>query len=436
MRRPFTLYKEPTKSGLVWYVRFWDDAAQKYNRSRSTGVLVEGKKERRFEAEEAARRLLDELKAEKANIAPSPQALANVVANTPLVKYLADFWTPNSEYVQYKRDVKNKPLTNAYVEMNHEDVRRHVEPFPLFEGVTVGTLNKAILKKWMIWLAGRKIIYQKKDGTITEAGTISGRRANTILQSVRVAIRWAVDNDEIPADPFRKLGEVSETEKEKGVLSFEERLKLTKLPIGDYRTRLFMLLGSYCGLRRGEMRGLKWGDITNGIIHVQHNFLDKEGLKQPKCNSKRKVPITSEVQKLLDITREKTLENLQKALENVPEILEISPESYVLESPLNPGKPLSNNFFREGVKTELCAIGINKKQQRERFLTCHSLRHTFVTLAQLSGIEDVVIRALTGQKSAKVMARYSHVPQVIDFDDARRKLETQPAKETKKTVNL
>jgi hypothetical protein len=39
------------------------------------------------------------------------------------------------------------------------------------------------------------------------------------MQSVRVAIRWAVDNDEILVDPFRKLGEISETTKEKGVLT-------------------------------------------------------------------------------------------------------------------------------------------------------------------------------------------------------------------------
>ncbi|MCL1814835.1 MAG: site-specific integrase, partial [Treponema sp.] len=107
------------------------------------------------------------------------------------------------------------------------------------------------------------------------------------------------------------------------------------------------------------------------------------------CNSVRKVPVTSAVQELLDTARKNAFNT--------------SPESYVLESPQISGNPLCNSFFRDGVAKELEALGITTTQQRERFLTCHSLRHTFITLAQLSGISDVEIRALAGHKSEKVM---------------------------------
>jgi hypothetical protein len=80
MRRPFTLYKEPTKSGTIWYARFWDETSQRYKHSRSTGVLVEGKKERRFEAEEAARKLYIEL---AARIPTVPKTPANAPISTP-----------------------------------------------------------------------------------------------------------------------------------------------------------------------------------------------------------------------------------------------------------------------------------------------------------------------------------------------------------------
>ena len=66
----------------------------------------------------------------------------------------------------------------------------------------------------------------------------------------------------------------------------------------------------------------------------------------------------------------------------------------------------------------------------------HSLRHTFVTLAQLSGISDVEIRAMTGQKSQAVMNRYSHAPQVINFDEARRKIETPYIANFTKVANV
>ena len=436
MRYPFTLYKKQSKIGIMWHARIWDETLQRYANSRTTGVLAAGKKENRREAEEAARKLYDEFFANKAReqniITPLTQVfqstptaiINNAVANTPLIEYLKYFWTVESEYAIYKRDVKNKALTPDYLKMNHDDIRRHVEPFTGFEGVTVGSLTKAMLKKWLIWLAGRRKTRIKKDGTIIDEGTISGRRANSVLQAVRVAVRWAFDSEEIQTDPFHKLGEVSENMKEKGVLSFEERTKLTQLPVTEknHLSRLAMLLGSFCGLRRGEMRGLQWGDIANGLITVQHNYINGEGVKLPKYNSVRKVPITSDVQKLLDIAH-----GYKK---------NITPSTFVLESPKTKGSPVSNNFFRDRFEVELLKIGITAKQQDERFLSCHSLRHTFITLAELSGVPDVVIRALAGHKSAQVQRKYSHAPQVINFDEARKKLETPYNADLLKAVNV
>jgi integrase len=427
MRYPFTLFKVKSRNGTIWHARFWDDAAQKYNSSRTTGIPVEGKRGRRRDAEEAAKKIYKELTAalSKSSAATSGVAFNQSVsqqaptANMPLVQYLEQFWSSNSEYANFKRDVQKKPLTPYYIEMNHDDVRRHVEPFPDFASITVGSLNKAILKKWLIWLASRKTQRRKKDGTLIEGGTLSSRRANAVLQSVRVAIRWAVDNEEITSDPFRKLGEVTKDMKEKGVLTLEERNTLIKLPIADHRTRLIMLIGSLCGLRRGEMRGLQWGDIADGIITVQHKYLDKEGLKLPKYNSIRKVPVPAAVQSLLDTLHQNAIS--------------ASPESFVLESPYRPGKPLNNNFFRDGVAKDLSELGITKAQQKERFITCHSLRHTFVTLAQLSGIPEVVISALAGHKNVEVTKKYTHVPQVIDFNDARKKIEVSYMIEKKAT---
>ena len=437
MRRPFTLYKEKTKSGMVWYARFWDETAQRYKHSRSTGVPVEGKKERRYEAEKAAEKLVAEVTATiTASLAkvvssqppqPIPVTVTNAVADTPLITYLENFWTPESDYAHFKRDVEKDPLDPYYISMNHDDVRRHVQPFPIFQNLTVGTLNKAILKKWMIWLAGRRKITQKKDGTITDHGTISSRRANSIMQTVRVAIRYAFDNEDIPSDPFHKLGEVTEIEKEKGVLTFDERELLTTLPITNYKARLAMLLGSYCALRRGEIRGLQWGDIANGIITVQHNYQDKGGLKLPKYKSIRKVTITSAIQDILDYVYKKAIVK-KDGVEIHP-----SPDSYIFVSPKNAKKPVSTNFFRNAVKNELINLGITVAQQKERFLSPHSLRHTFVTLAQLAGIPDVIIRALAGHKSEQSQRKYSHVPQVINFADVRKRLEAplyQPLKAT------
>jgi integrase len=155
---------------------------------------------------------------------------------------------------------------------------------------------------------------------------------------------------------------------------------------------------------------LQWGDISDGIIHVKHNYQDQDGLKMPKYNSVRKVPVPFAVQTLLDTAKENTST--------------ISPGAFILTSPKFKGLPVSNNFFRRGVTNELLKLGISESQQKERILTCHSMRHTFVTLAQLSGIPDVIVSALAGHKNVAVTKKtYSHVPQVINFDEARTKID-------------
>jgi integrase len=424
MHRPFTLYKETLKSGTFWYARFWDETAGKYNRSRSTGIKVEGKKERKHEAEEAARNLLAEIailppkvKTPKQynTIIGSPTILVQAptqklkTADLPLINYLQNFWTQESEYALFKSNVEKKPLSLNYINMNHEDIRRHVEPFPEFATMTLGELNKAILKKYLIWLAGRRKQTKKKDGTIIIGDPISSRRANSILQAFRVAVRWAVDNDELEKDPFHKLGDVTECQREKGVLTLEERNKLIYLPAKNNRYRLAMLFGCLCGMRRGEIRGLKWGDIENDIIDIKNNYIDKESLKNPKYNSMRKVPLPTAVKELLYIIQENTND--------------VSLDNFVFESPKFKGKPVSNNFFRDAVKKELASIGISETEQKKRFITPHSLRHTFITLAQITGVPDVIISALAGHKSLKTTAKYSHVPQVIDFAEAKMKID-------------
>jgi hypothetical protein len=131
-RKPFTLYRKETQTGPVWYARFWDETAQRYAITRSTGIYVEGKKQHRYEAEQAARKMLPGIRF---------AAQAPDKAGKPFIQYAADFWTADSPYVRECALVKKKPLSAAYVNLHHEDVRRHLEPFPGFQGITLYTLT-------------------------------------------------------------------------------------------------------------------------------------------------------------------------------------------------------------------------------------------------------------------------------------------------------
>lgn len=140
-RRPFTLYRKETQTGPIWYARFWDETARRYAVTRSTGIPVEGKRQRRYEAEQAAREMLG-------NIQFIPAA-----PEKSFVQYVADFWLPDSPYVREYALVKKRPLAIEYVLINHENVRRHMEPFSGFKDITFRNLTPGIIKDWMLWAA-------------------------------------------------------------------------------------------------------------------------------------------------------------------------------------------------------------------------------------------------------------------------------------------
>jgi integrase len=396
----YSLFRKQTRSGTVWYVKFWDNVACRYGSVKSTGILVEGKRERRREAEDAAQKLL---------VSFNEKGAFSEVAKKPLIQFLLDFWTVESEYAREKRLVDKKPLSLYYIECNHQNIKNNVDSYPGFHGITVGDLTRAKLRSWKLWAA--------------EKG-MSGRKINMILQAMRVPVRDAYRDEKIPSDPFLNIGEAAHTKKEKGVLSPAEISAIIQSEMKNPRWRLAVLLGCLCGMRRGEIRGLQWGAIGEGVIAIKCNYIDNEGLKVPKYGSKRTVPFTGSVKAALDAVR-----NTSKNTE---------PETFIFEQLDTPGIPAAQGFFRHALYCELTSIGIPgewprwKKEkapegyvneQKKRNLTFHSLRHSFITMSRMAGITDVEIQALAGHRDGRMMENYTHVGQILDFTAAREKLE-------------
>jgi len=382
---PFSLIKHLQKDGsLVWYARFWDEANQRYSKTRTTEILVEGKKGRRDEALSAAFQMIPTIR------------FSPPVPEKKFLDYVADFWTPESSYVREHALVAKKPLSSYYIKMNHADVKRHLVPFSSFSHLTLEQLKPSHIRDWMIWAA--------------EKG-LGPHRINAIVSSMRVAVRYAVSREDLDHDPFQHIKEATESPKEKGVLVPVEILKLINLKVAEPRALLGVLLGVFCGLRRGEARGLKWSDIdfVNRVINVCHNYLDDEGIKTPKRGSVRTVPIPSVVHAALLVDKE------------VSPYTE--PDDFVLFCMETRKRPIDSGFLRYHLREILISVGISTDMQKSRNLTFHGLRHTFVTLGRMAGISDLEIQTLAGHKSHEMMDHYSHAGQVIDYTAARNKLE-------------
>ena len=178
MRCLFSLFKKQTGKGLVWYARFWDEKVKKYTVVRSTKVLVGGKKERRREAELKANEMLSEIHFE-----------ANA-ADRDLIPYLEGFWKPDSPYVKEWAYIRKKPLSAYYVHLNSVNIKHHIKPFPEFNNRTLRELTAGHIKDWMTWMVDKNL---------------SGRSINSCLNTMRKAVRYAIDREELIKDPFKNI---------------------------------------------------------------------------------------------------------------------------------------------------------------------------------------------------------------------------------------
>jgi integrase len=381
MRTPVSLFIRDLKAGPVWYVRFLNPSTNRYEATRSTGVQVKGKNRRWQEAYNKALSMADDICFED---------------YTYLITYLKDFWREDSPYCKYRRLVEDRPLTNKYLDDNQKGVEYYIKSYPPFQQLKISELTAPMVNDWKLWLV--------------ERGT-GKRRINTLIQTLKTAFAFAYSRDEVPENPLLKISPIRYREKERGVLTVEETEALLTVPEEDLRVKCAILLATFCGLRRGEVRGLQWGDIDmeKGLLNIQHNWVDTEGLKGCKAGSNRQTILHSSIKPIL--------RDLKQFSPHT------SDEDYVHFSKERVDEPFSNTIIQKGFMRTLRNIGIDTETKRERNLTFHGLRHSFVTLARMAGLPDIAIMALAGHKSSNMMDRYSHAGQVINFTDAREKLE-------------
>ncbi|MDR2079248.1 MAG: tyrosine-type recombinase/integrase, partial [Treponema sp.] len=356
MRRP-TLYKHRG----VWYARIWDTAQGTYH-SYSLRIAVEGKRERRREAEDAAREL-----AEKLAMEITAMTGRNPLADKPLLEYVETFWRPDGDYAREKALVEQKPLAAHYLLSNQQLIKNKMAPFPGFKGVTLRGLTKPLIRQWKLWMA--------------ERGT-SGRMINGALLAARVPVKLAFDDDIIPVNPFAGVKRAAHKEKRRGILTPAEIKKLVKRPVVNPYTRLAVYLSLYCSMRMGEVRGLLWGDISDGVIHICHNWQEVEGLKKCKCGSEGYVPMPHVVAELI---------NQVHALSPLT-----GPEDFVMAQ--KPYHPVSREFLWAALRTELAVLGITEEERVRRNIVYHSLRHSFVTAMRIIDVNDFSIMALARHK--------------------------------------
>ena len=202
----------------------------------------------------------------------------------------------------------------------------------------------------------------------------------------------AIDNGFCTRNPTTHLKIPHMIEKPRDSFTIEEvRLILAfAVHYENRRTAVGIMTLLLTGIRRGELLGLKEGDITdhtltvNRGVFLQRNHPCVEEYMAKTVGSLRTIPLVPELAYLL------------RTLPHTGEFL-FSTKNGSLMNPRNFSRDY-DRFFRQ----------LREAEPDVRRLSMHCCRHTFATLTRECGADLRVLMELLGHTDIKTTARYSH----------------------------
>ena len=220
--------------------------------------------------------------------------------------------------------------------------------------------------------------------------------ANNALGALKACLRHAMFREDMDRDVMFGISPLKVVSYERGVLTPQELQQIFydtewwKHP----REWIALMLGAFAGLRRGEILLLRWGDINfgGGYITVRQSWKSWQDkiIGPPKWGRERVVP-------MMDFLKDE-LFSFQKTVRCGKEtdcVVSWDDGSWV--------SPRSIGWWMDAA---LEKANINKK---ERSLSPHSLRHTFVTFLEQSGLRELSIQAIAGHTDRRTTQKYIHL---------------------------
>lgn len=211
----------------------------------------------------------------------------------------------------------------------------------------------------------------------------SGMKPSTVrntLDPLRVVCRWALKRELISDNPTTNLDVPAADGKRERIASPEEGAALIEaLPSSE---RPLWATAMYAGLRRGELRALRWTDLdlASGVIRVERGWDDEEGPIEGKTdNARRIVPIAGLLRDLL-------AEHRMSEGDRDPEALvfgRTDADAFVPST-------IDNRAKRAWRDAELNG------------LTLHEARHTFASICIAAGLNAKAIQSYMGHSSIQI----------------------------------
>jgi integrase len=234
-------------------------------------------------------------------------------------------------------------------------------------------------------------------------GRLSRRTVQKILVQLHAILKRAKRKGWIPTNPAEDVERVTVPRTgDFNVLTPDEVHAIARAePIELYAA--IYVTAAFTGLRLGELRALRWGDVdfAKRLVHVRRSYT-AGAFGAPKSQKVRSVPMSDQVARVLD-----ALSRREEGL---------GPDDLVFT--LGHNVPFHHDTARKRFYLALEAAGLGRLRAKEDPIVFHDLRHTFGTLAvQAFPLSDV--KAMMGHAEISTTMIYvHHVPQ----HDAAEKL--------------
>lgn len=215
----------------------------------------------------------------------------------------------------------------------------------------------------------------------------SGSKVRNVLVPVQAIYRR--HRRDVPVNPTADLDLPEPGGRRDRVASPAEAAQLLEaLPEED---RALWATAFYAGLRRGELRALRWSDVDDGVtvIHVRRGWDDVEGEIDPKSRKgARKVPVSAALR--LYLLKQKASTGRRG-------------EDFVF------GRTAGEPFTPTIVRRRALAAWAAAEPKPLTPIGLHECRHTYVSLMHAAGLSLERIGDYVGHSSSYMTDRYRHL---------------------------
>ncbi len=226
---------------------------------------------------------------------------------------------------------------------------------------------------------------------------VGKRTVNAVMTVLSTIFSEAMERQELDYNPAVRLA-IKYNKRTRGIFTHKELQDLfpsdvEKLgPWEDLKTKTAFMIAGTCGLRRNEVRALRWGnvDLADRIVRVYEAFKGQRRPGLPKWDKKRESSLPGIAARHLAHLHEISLCNKDEDL------------VFCYED----GNPIGTELWENAWNRAMKQIGVDRIG---RNLVPHSLRHTIATELSAAGLSDALIRAGLGWTNPKTQENYTHL---------------------------